>query len=221
MSKRLLYIVANSKPLEYSTSQQVGQLFLNAFLQKHPEYQVETLNLFNIDLPQPNHRHFISRAEIVSGSDFEALSEDDQQTVHHMLDLCQTFKSADRYVIVAPMWTLSFPYKLKQYLDCIILHGQTISISEKGVVGLLQEKPRKALYIQASADMFPFNTMTIPIIKTRVNHGVTYVYDVFRFLGIKCIDPLLVQGTEVDATGDKQAITMSAKQIKQVCQQFE
>ena len=220
MSKRLLYIIANSKPESYSTCQRTGQLFLNTFLQEHPEYQVETLRLFDMALPEPNHRHFMARAEIVSGSNFDQLTPDDKQVVHRMLELCQLFKSADRYVIVAPMWTLSFPYKLKQFIDCVILHGQTISISEKGVVGLLHEKKRKALYIQSSADMFPFSAMTIPLLQSRINHGITYCYDVFRFLGIECISPILVQGTEVDSTGDETAILNCAKDIKRACHQF-
>ncbi len=221
MSKRLLYIVANGKPEAHSTSQRTARLFLNAFLQDHPEYQVEVLNLFETDLPEPNYHHFMSRAEIVSGSDFNQLSEADKQTVHRMLELCQLFKSADRYVVVAPMWTLSFPYKLKQFIDCVILHGQTICISEKGVTGLLHEKKRKAIYIQASAAIFPFTTMSLPLVGGRVNHGITYIYDVFRFLGIECISPILAQGTEVDSVGDEVAIVKAAKEIKRACKQFE
>ncbi len=221
MSKRLLYIVANSKPESLSTCQRTGQLFLNAFLKQHPEYHVETLRLFDMDLPEPNHHHFMARAEIVSGSNFDELEPQDKKTVHRMLELCQLFKSADRYVIVAPMWTLSFPYKLKQLMDCIILHGQTISISEKGVTGLLHDKKRKALYIQSSADMFPFSVMKVPLLNSRINHGITYVYDVFRFLGIRCVPPILVQGTEVDSTGDDKAILNCAKEIERACQQFK
>ncbi len=154
-------------------------------------------------------------------SDFNQLSETDKQTVHRMLELCQLFKSADRYVVVAPMWTLSFPYKLKQFIDCVILHGQTICISEKGVTGLLHEKKRKAIYIQASAAIFPFTTMSLPLVGGRVNHGITYIYDVFRFLGIECLSPILAQGTEVDSVGDEVAIVKAAKEIKRACKQFE
>ena len=219
--KKLLYIVANSKPEELSTCQRGARLFINCFLEKHPEYEVETLRLFDCQLPEPTHVHFVSRAELASGSAFEKLSEKDKQMVQKMQQLCQQFKGADRYVIAAPMWTLSFPYKLKQYLDCIILNEQTISISPKGVKGLLHNKVRKAVYIQSSASMYPFTTINIPLLKHRVNHGVTYIYDVFRFLGIHCLSPLLIEGTEIDDMGVELALAEAGSEIKNLCHHFE
>ncbi|MGL4337041.1 MAG: NAD(P)H-dependent oxidoreductase, partial [Turicibacter sp.] len=103
--KKLLYIIANSKEEEKSTCQRGAREFINCFIEKNPEYEVETIHLFNDEIPEPNHRHFVSRAELISGSAFEALEEADKKIVHRMGDLCNLFKSADRYVIAAPMWT--------------------------------------------------------------------------------------------------------------------
>ncbi|HAX72799.1 MAG TPA: flavodoxin [Firmicutes bacterium] len=219
--KKILYIIANSKIEEHSTCQRAARMFLNAFLENNPEYELETLNLYEDEIPEPNHRHFVSRAELVSGSDFEALAEKDKATVHRMAELCQLFKSADRYVIASPMWTLSFPYKLKQFLDCIILNTQTISISPKGVKGLLHDKERKSLYVQSSAAMYPFTTIELPLIGSRVNHGVTYLEDVFLFLGIKSIHPLLIQGTEIDDVGVELALLKGAKEIPRLLKEFK
>ncbi len=63
--------------------------------------------------------------------------------------------------------------------------------------------------------------MSLPLVGGRVNHGITYIYDVFRFLGIECISPILAQGTEVDSVGDEVAIVKAAKEIKRACKQFE
>ncbi len=218
--KKLLYIVANSKPELLSTCQRGAKLFIQCFLEKNPEYEVEIIRLFDCDLPEPTHVHFASRAELVSGEAYEALSREDQEVVQKMQQLCQQFKSADRYVIAAPMWTLAMPYKLKQYLDCIILNELTISISPKGVKGLLRHKVRKAIYIQSSAAIYPFTTINIPLLTQRVNHGVTYIYDVFRFLGIQCIHPLLIEGTEIDDIGVELALAEAGCEIKALCESF-
>lgn len=219
--KKLLYIIASSKPESLSSCQRGARIFLNCFLEKHPEYIVEEINLFHDEIPQPDHHHFLSRAQLINGDRFLELDEQNQQIVNRMNQLCQQFKSADRYVIAAPMWTLSFPYKLKQYIDCLILNDQTISISPKGVKGLLHTKKRKAIYIQSSADIYPFRTISLPLIASRVNHGITYIYDVFRFLGIECIEPLLIQGNEVDDTGVELALADAAGEVGERCDAFK
>lgn len=219
--KKLLYIVASSKPESLSSCQRGARIFLNCFLEQHPEYVIEEINVFHDAIPQPNDHHFLSRATLVNGDRFRQLSEQDQNIVNRMQQLCDQFKSADHYVIAAPMWTLSFPYKLKQYLDCLILNDQTISISPKGVKGLLHTKKRKAIYIQSSADIYPFKSMSIPFVGTRVNHGITYLYDVFRFLGIECIEPLLIQGTEIDDSGIELALAKASGEVAHRCEAFK
>lgn len=219
--KKLLYIIVNSKPEADSSCQRGARIFLNCFLEQHPDYLVEEINLFEDEIPQPNDHHFLSRAELINGDRFQQLNETDQHIVNRMQQLCDQFKSADRYVIAAPMWTLSFPYKLKQYIDCLILNDQTISISPKGVKGLLHTKKRKAIYIQSSADMYPFKMISLPLIGQRVNHGISYIYDVFRFLGIECIEPLLIQGTEIDEGGVELALAKASGEINSRCHLFK
>ena len=50
-----------------------------------------------------------------------------------MFDLARQFASADRIVIAAPYWDLSFPAALKQYLEKISVTGVTFAYSPEGV----------------------------------------------------------------------------------------
>ena len=50
-----------------------------------------------------------------------------------MFDLARQFASADRIVIAAPYWDLSFPAVLKQYLEKINVTGVTFSYTPEGV----------------------------------------------------------------------------------------
>ena len=47
--------------------------------------------------------------------------------------LCDQFISANVYVIAAPMWSLSFPAPLKEYIDCIMQDQKTIKFEGKKI----------------------------------------------------------------------------------------
>ncbi|MTL62812.1 flavodoxin, partial [Turicibacter sanguinis] len=86
--KKLLYIVASSKPESLSSCQRGARIFLNCFLEQHPEYVIEEINVFHDAIPQPNDHHFLSRATLVNGDRFRQLSEQDQNIVNWMQQLC-------------------------------------------------------------------------------------------------------------------------------------
>jgi FMN-dependent NADH-azoreductase len=57
------------------------------------------------------------------------------------------FAEADKYIIAAPFWNLSFPAILKAYIDYICVTGITFKYTAEGPVGLGQGK--KAVHIVA------------------------------------------------------------------------
>jgi FMN-dependent NADH-azoreductase len=191
--KKLLYIPVNSKPENESTSKTVGREFVSQFLKKNPDYSLEELDLYNEDIPEINHKLFTSRAEPVSGEEYNKLSEQDKRAVDRINFLCDQFLRADTYVITAPMWSISYPSRLKRYVDCIILNNKTIKISEEEVKGLLDDKERSMVYIQSSGGVYPM------IFAGKFNHGVDYFHDIFKFLGIKRFEKILVQGVDKDS----------------------
>lgn len=208
--KKLLYITVNSKPEDLSTSKTVGREFVNRFISQNSEYQLEELDLYNEDIPEVNHRLFPGRAEPVSGEDYNALSEQEKSMVDRINALCDQFLSADTYVIAAPMWSLSFPSRLKQYLDCIILNNKVIKVSPEEVKGLLHDKERKMVYIQSSGGVYP------KILDWKTNYGIEYVQDIFKFLGIKKFEKILVEGVDMPSVGREEAIKRASKDIEKV-----
>lgn len=208
--KKLMYITVNSKPEDLSTSKTVGREFVNRFISQNSEYQLEELDLYNEDIPEVNHRLFPGRAEPVSGEDYNALSEQEKSMVDRINALCDQFLSADTYVIAAPMWSLSFPSRLKQYLDCIILNNKVIKVSPEEVKGLLHDKERKMVYIQSSGGVYP------KILDWKTNYGIEYVQDIFKFLGIKKFEKILVEGVDMPSVGREEAIKRASKDIEKV-----
>ncbi|MPQ44372.1 FMN-dependent NADH-azoreductase [Clostridium tarantellae] len=202
--KKLLYITVNSKPEQLSSSKKVGRIFINKFLEKHNEFQLEEIDLYNTHLPRLEYPYFEKRNCVVNKDDFNKLSEKDKEEVHTIVKLCDQFKEADIYVIAAPMWSLSFPAPLKEYLDCVIQDGKTIEINENKIIGLLEDKPRSFLYIQSSGGPIPW------ILKGTLNKGINYVEDLMKIVGIKKFNELLIDGTgftqEEKEKAEKEAI---------------
>jgi len=187
--KKLLYITVNSKPEELSASKTVGRTFVNKFLENHKEFILEELDIYQCHIPRLEYEYFEKRNCMIKEEDFSKLNEKQQEEVHKIVKLVDQFKEADLYVIAAPMWSLSFPAPLKEYIDCIVMDGKTIKISENKMEGLLNDKPRAMVYIQSSGAPIPW------MLRSIFNKGLDYVRDIMKYIGIKKFEELLVDGT--------------------------
>lgn len=205
--KKLLYITVNSKPEEISSSKTVGRAFVNKFIQKHEGFKVEELDLYKEHIPRLEYPYFIRRNCIVDKDAFQELDEKEKKEVQRIVELCDQFKSADVYVIAAPMWSLSFPAPLKEYIDCIVQEGKTLKISEESIQGLLDDKPRSMIYIQSSGASIPW------LLKIVLNKGLNYVESIMRSMGIKKFHELLVDGTGSTEEERQEAIKKALEKI--------
>ena len=205
--KKLLYISVNSKPEELSASKTVARAFINEFVNRYPEFQVKELDLYKEHIPRLEYKYFEKRSCLVSEEAFNKLSKKDQEEVHKIVKLCDEFKEADVYVIAAPMWSLSFPAPLKEYLDCVIQDGKTIEISEDKVKGLLNDKVRGMIYIQSSGANIPWGLGMI------LNKGIHYVESTVKAMGVKRFKELLVDGTGTSEGEKEEAINRALEKI--------
>ncbi|NMB97463.1 MAG: FMN-dependent NADH-azoreductase [Clostridiaceae bacterium] len=212
--KKLLYITCNSKPENMSISKLVGREFINRFLAVNPDHYPEELDLYKENIPEINHNLFTGRAEPVSGEKYNALSENEKQQVDKIISLCDQFLSADTYVIAAPMWNVSFPSRLKRYIDCVIINNKTIMVAPEEIKGLMNDKERNMVYIQSSGGYYP------AIFSGKFNHGINYFRDVFKFLGISRFEKVLVEGIDKTSIGKDEAIAKAFKDIDHVIEKL-
>lgn len=208
--KKLLYIAVNSKPEELSTSKQVGREFINRFREMNPEYEIMELDLYNEDIPEINYKLFTSRAELASGKSYNDLTEEDRKKVDRINALADQFISADCYVIAAPMWSVDCPSRLKRYIDCVVINNKSIKISSEKVSGLLGDKKRSMLYIQSSGGVYP------KIFDGKFNHAVNYCDDLFKFLGVKVFEKLLVEGVDSQDVGKDVAKHKAYRELENI-----
>lgn len=191
MKKKLLYISVNSKPENLSSSKMVARKFINKFLERNGDFKVEEVDLYKEHIPRLEYQYFKDRNCVITEEDAKKLPEKDQKEIRKIRDLCDQFISAQMYVIAAPMWSLSFPAPLKEYIDCIVQEEKTISFEKgKKLKGLLDDKERAVVYIQSSGGNIPW------ILDPIMDKGENYVAQIMKAMGIKNVQEL-----KVDATG--------------------
>ena len=209
--KKLLYITVNSKPEDMSSSKTVGRKLVNSILTKHPSMIMEEVDLYKEHIPQLKHCYFESRSTIINDEALSKLSNEEQEEAKQIVKLCDQFINADVYVLASPMWSLSFPAPLKEYIDCIILANKTIAFDEnKKPYGLLNDKSRTFIYVQSSGANIPW------IIRPALNKGLNYVHDIMKFIGITKFDELLVDGTGTTELERLEAIERAEAKINEM-----
>lgn len=213
--KKLLYVTVNSKPEDQSASRTVGRALVNEILAEYNEFQLEELDLYKAHIPRLEYQYFASRNCMLDKEALEKLPPKEQEEVHQIVKLCDQFREADVVVIATPMWSLSFPAPLKEYIDCIIQVGRTITFEGKMPKGLLDDRPRTVVYVQSSgADIM---WMMNPFF----NKGLHYIEDMMKLMGIKKFDELLVDGTGDTPEEKEKAIEQAKKKINGIVKHLE
>lgn len=208
--KKLLYIPVNTKPEELSTSKTVGREFVTRFMAKNTDYELMEIDICNDNIPEMNYKYFKCRAELVTGQEYDALTEQEKQDVDRINQLSDQFLSADAYVIAAPMWSVMFPSRLKRYIDCVILNNKVIKVSPDEVKGLLDDRERNMVYIQSSGGVYP------KLFSGKINHGANYLHDIFKFLGIKKFEKIMVEGVDIPSVGKETAIKKAYDEMDEI-----
>lgn len=198
MSK-VLYIQANIKQPGESRTFQVADHFIEAYKQQNPEDEITTLDLYkeNIDFLRP---------ESLVG----IFGPKDESTKNHpILKYTHQFAEADKYIIAAPMWNLSFPAILKAYFDYTTVAGITFKYTENGPVGMLEGK--KALHVVARGGTYT---------DSPVEMGDRYIRTILGFYGVKDIETLAIEGLDVIGTNEEAKIAEAKAEAEKLAQKF-
>lgn len=213
--KKLLYIIANSKPEGISSSKTVARELVNSIMGKYKDFTLEELNLYDEHIPRPKYSYFSSRSTLVESDALSKLTEQEQEDVLQMKKLSDQFISASIYIVASPMWSLSFPAILKDYIDCINQAEKTITFKDKKPEGLLNDKPRTFIYVQSSGGNIPW------IMKPMFDKGLNYVEDIMKFMGISKFEDLLIDGTGTTEEEKTKAIEKAISKIDSIIGKIE
>ena len=113
------------------------------------------------------------------------------------------FAAADCVVIAAPYWDLSFPAKLKDYIECISINGLTFKYNEQGIpVGLCRAK--KLVYVTTAGG---------PIIDDAFYFG--YIAGLAKgMLGIKECELIKAEGLDIFGNDPEAILAETIKSLQ-------
>jgi FMN-dependent NADH-azoreductase len=194
---KLLFVQASPRGVE-SKSIQIAEIYLAAFRAGNPDLAVDTIQLWDADLPAFDGDKVAAKMNVILGQNHN----DAQMTAwNQIVGIANRFISADRYLFAVPMWNDGIPYRLKQYIDLIHQPGLLFGLKpETGYFGLLQNK-HATLVLTSGA-----YARHVPSPDFGVDHHSTYLRSWLNQAGVTKIDELRFQPTLLtpDPGGDLQ-----------------
>lgn len=133
---KLLHIIASPRS-DRSRTLTLAAGFLTTLQSRYPGLEIEALDLFGANLPEVTGGAVDAKYLLLQGGDPNA---EHQVRWNEIKSYANHFLSADLYLISAPMWNFSVPYKLKQYIDIIMQPGLLFRVGPIGLEGLATNK---------------------------------------------------------------------------------
>ncbi|HYD60784.1 MAG TPA: NAD(P)H-dependent oxidoreductase [Noviherbaspirillum sp.] len=176
----LLYIEAS--PLkDGSHSIAAARDFLSAYRERHPDHIIDTIDVWDIDLPQFDATMIGAKFAVLRKQNATA---EQAELWERAVAISRRFNAADTYLFSLPMWNFGIPYRLKHFIDVVTLPGQNWSWSrDEGYRPLLKDK--RAVLVYSSASEHTDDT----------DFQKPYMRQWLRFVGIDVVDEIVVAPT--------------------------
>lgn len=198
---RLLYVEASPRK-QRSASIEVAQAFLAAYRAAHPADQIETLDLWDLDLPEFDGEALAAKYAGISGTALTPAQDEAWGTIR---SLAAPFHLADKLLFAVPLWNFGIPYKLKHLIDLISQKDVLFTFDELGLTGKLRGKRAAVIYARG-LDYHGADTITPA---AQYDFQKPYLEMWLRFIGITDIKDIIVEktlfGPEVDIDSRKMA----------------
>jgi len=145
---KVLHVAASPRG-DRSKSSSIARTFLNTYMALHPGDDVESINVFEEELPAFDGPALQAKYNILHGQESSPYQQKAWKEIEAAI---ANFTAADKYVFSVPMWNFGIPYRLKQYFDVIVQPGYTFAVDpETGYKGLLEGRPATVIYARGGA----------------------------------------------------------------------
>jgi FMN-dependent NADH-azoreductase len=183
--KRLLHINASPRR-ERSRSGMISRRLLDGLQAAVPGLAIETIDLFDADLPSFDHDAIEGRYGLLVG---QPVHREQAAAWSRLRAISDHFLGFDGWLMSVPMWNFGLPYRLKHYIDLITHPGMTFTNDADGRVEGLAAG-RIAIVVAASA--MPFGSA--PALDG-LDFQLAYLKAWLGFVGVTDIFPVRVAGT--------------------------
>ncbi|SET44549.1 FMN-dependent NADH-azoreductase [[Clostridium] polysaccharolyticum] len=198
----VLYIKANPKSIEHSRTFQLSEKFIENYKNLHPEDTITTLDLYKEPI------HFLTFEDL--NEIFGAKSEEKRN--HPILKYAYQFAEADKYVVAAPMWNLSFPAVLKAYMDYVSVSGITFQYTANGPAGLCKNK--KAVFLTTSGGEYSETK------NADLEMGERYLRALFCFFGIENFQTIRAENLDLQGADVNDILAKAKERAKSLADSF-
>lgn len=198
MSK-VLYIKANIKNEGESRTFKVSDSFVEEYKRNNPEDEIITLDLYKENI------------DFLRADDLGKLfgPKDEESKNNSILKYAYEFADADKYIIAAPMWNLSFPAILKAYIDYVSVSGITFKYTAEGPVGLLNNK--KAVHIVSRGGAYDNSPYEM---------GDRYLRTILGFFGIKDMETIAIDNLDVIGVNVEEKVEEGIEKATSLAKKF-
>ena len=183
---------------EHSRSKQLADFFLGE-LQKKGDYEIETLCLMDENLSYFSEGFFLQREALLAEGKLD----------HPRFRYAHQFAEADKIVIAAPFWDLSFPALLKVYIENLCVDSITFHTDEHGLHGLC--KADHMVFLTARGAFYTDSPL---------EQGSRYLEQMAGFFGIEKYDCVAAEGLDIGAWPVEELMDKAKVQAAEVAKTF-
>lgn len=173
-----------------SASITVADAFLAEYQRLHPETTVDTLNVFEENLPDFDSEAIGAKYKGAANQPLEGPEAAIWKTIQTLAD---RFERADRIVLGVPMWNFAYPYKLKQLIDLVCQRNMLFSFDGTTFGPLLATE--KALVIYSQGQTYAEGS---PTPGSHFNHQTPFIDFWLSFIGVHELSSITVSNTWSD-----------------------
>ena len=177
-------LIVKAHPLDPQKSYALRALeeFETRFASLHPEDMIEIVDVFEDQIPTLDKPLLEAMAAAKKG---EEIASEQAERLERYNALTQQFLSADKIVVVNPLWNLNVPSQLVSWINTINVAGLTFKYGPEGSIGLIKDK--KLLHIQSNGGVYAGQ-----------DPAAQYIKSIFEFLGFKDIQQVFIEGQSAD-----------------------
>ena len=170
-----------------SASIALADAFIDAFRRGNPSIELDTLNVWDEQLPEFDHEAIGAKYKGVAGL---PMDEAEAALWESIQSLAARFQRADRIVIGVPMWNFSFPYKLKQLIDLASQRNLLFTFDGKSFGPALHTPRAMVIYTRGQA-----YAEDGPLPPSQHDHQTPFIEFWLRFIGVQDVRSLTLEDT--------------------------
>ena len=176
----------------------LAESFLESWRAKHPGAEVETVEPETLLALKPFDPEMLDDRDALAGIRcFDA----------PVFALARQFRAADRIVVAAPFWDLSFPTALRAYIEYVSANGLTYHYEADGCHG--DCRAEKLAYLTSGGDAEQPESV-----------GVLYWKQLCAMFGIPKFDYVFAGGLDLDPAKTAEILAEAQKKARQLAESF-